>query len=358
MSRALANLQTVTLSEVTRRRLQNERLIGAPFERPEEVLQWLGAVQAQDYPGAKWGIGQRVKGCVDADVEQAYISGRILRTHVMRPTWHFVAAEDLRWLLELTAPRVHLALGSAYRRLGLSEADFARGHEAIEAALQAGEPLVKQEMVAVLERAGLEGERLRLHHVIMHAELEGLICSGPRRGRQQTHVLLADRAPDAKRLDRDEALPGLARRYFAGHAPATARDFAWWSGLTLVEARRAIELADLGAGDDGWYGLDGIEPDGAGPKALLVGMFDESVIAYQDLRFAFAPPPDGLEPLIRPIVIDGRTVGTWRRVTERGSVTVEARPFEPLGAAEREALVDAASRFGGFLGTEARLAIV
>jgi DNA glycosylase AlkZ-like len=343
---------------VVRRRLARQRLIGEPFENLRDAVRFLLALQGQDYAEAKWCLSERLGGATDAELDAVFDAGEVLRTHVLRPTWHLVLAEDLRWLLELTAPRVHLALGSAYRRLGLSEADFARGHEAIEAALQAGEPLVKEEMVAVLERAGLEGERLRLHHVIMHAELEGLICSGPRRGRQQTHVLLADRAPDAKRLDRDEALPGLARRYFAGHAPATARDFAWWSGLTLVEARRAIELADLGAGDDGWYGLDGIEPDGAGPKALLVGMFDESVIAYQDLRFAFAPPPDGLEPLIRPIVIDGRTVGTWRRVTERGSVTVEARPFEPLGAAEREALVDAASRFGGFLGTEARLAIV
>jgi hypothetical protein len=343
---------------VVRRRLARQRLTGEPFESVRDALRCLVAVQGQDYAEAKWCLSERLGGATDAELDAALDAGEILRTHVLRPTWHLVLAEDIRWLLELTAPRVHLALGSAYRRLGLSEADFARGHEAIEAALQAGEPLIKDEMVTVLERAGLEGERLRLHHVIMHAELEGLICSGPRRGRQQTHVLLADRAPGAKRFDRDQALVELAGRYFAGHAPATARDFAWWSGLTLVEARRAIELADLGAGDHGWYGLDGIEPDGAGPRALLVGMFDESVIAYQDLRFAFAPTPDGLEPLIRPIVVDGRTVGTWKRIAERDSVTVEATLLEPLDAGRSEALAAAVSRFGRFLGTQARLVTV
>jgi hypothetical protein len=343
---------------VVRRRLARQRLIGEPFEDVREAVRFLVAVQGQDYAEAKWCLAERLRETTDAELDAAFDAGEILRTHVLRPTWHLVLADDIRWLLELTAPRVHQALGPSYRRLGLSEADFARGHEAIEAALEPGEPLAKNEMVAVLERVGIEGERLRQHHVLMHAELEGLICSGPRRGKQKTHVLLAQRAPGARRLDREEALAELARRYFGGHAPATARDFSWWSGLTLAQARRAIELADLGAGADGWYGLDGTEPDSAGPEALLVGMFDESVIAYRDLRFAFASRPKDLGPLIRPIVIRGRSVGTWRRVTEHGSVTVEASPFEPLSAGEGEALAAAVSRYGRFLGTQARLVIL
>jgi hypothetical protein len=168
-------------------------------------------------------------------------------------------------------------------------------------------------------------------------------------------MLLADRAPNAITLERDEAVAELTRRYFASHSPATVRDYSWWSGLTMAEARRGIELAGLGPGDDGWYGLEDLDAKQTEEEALLIGMFDESVIAYQDLRFAFAARPAELDPLIRPVMIGGRTVGTWRRVNQRGSVTVEVSSFEDLDPAPLGKVV---SRYGRFLGTETQLAIV
>jgi hypothetical protein len=340
---------------VVRGRLARQRLTGEPFADLSEALRFFCATQGQDYAEAKWSLGERLAGIGDADLDAAYDRGEIIRTHVMRPTWHLVDPRDIRWLLELTAPRVHKALGYAYRRFELDDEVFGRGHEAIERALAPGEPLILDELVEALEGADITGERLRHAHIVIHAELEALICSGPRRGKRHTYMQFADRAPDAIRLERTEALAELTRRYFESHAPATIRDFSWWSGLTMAEARRGIELAGLGSDDDGWYGLAESDAEEALPEALLIGRFDESVIAYQDLRFAFAARPAGLDPLIRPVVIDGRTVGTWRRVSERGSVTIEVSPFEDLDPAPLGEVVE---RYGRFLGTEARLTIV
>ena len=343
---------------IVRRRLARQRLIGEPFADVDQAIRFLVAVQGQDYAEAKWSLAERLDGIADADLDAAFDAGVFLRTHVMRPTWHLVAADDLPWLLELTAPRVHAALGYAYRRFELDEDVFARGHEALAAALEPGEPLQRDSLMTAMRDAGITGERLRLHHVLIHAELEGLVCSGPRQGKQHTYALLADRSPNPRRLEPDAALAELTRRYFAGHGPATVADFSWWSGLTIAQAKRGLELAGLGADDEGWFGLDAAEPEAAEEDtALLVGMFDESVIAYRDLRFAFATGVDGLDPLIRPIVIGGRTVGTWKRVVGRGGVTVEASTLERLGRTEAGALEAAAERLGRFLGLPATLSL-
>ena len=347
---------------IVRDRLRRQRLVGRPFENIVEAVRFLGAVQGQEYAEAKWSLGERVAPASEADVDAALDAGAVLRTHVMRPTWHLVAAEDIRWLLELTALRVHRAVGSYYRTHELDEAAFDRGHEAIEAALRPGEPMIRAELYAELERAGMGEDRLRLAHVIMHAELEGLICSGPRRGKQHSYALLDDRVPPGSRLEPDEALAELAGRYFTSHGPATVNDFSWWSGLTVAQARRGIELVggEVEAAEDRdgrtWYAP--LEPAGRArvDGALLVPMYDESTIAYKDLRVVFATEPPRTGLLERPIVIGGRTVGSWKRVLAKGGVTVEATLFEPLDETGRERLEAAAERFGRFFGMPATVA--
>jgi hypothetical protein len=281
----------------------------------------------------------------------------------MRPTWHLVAPQDIRWLLELTAPRVHAATACYYRTHGLGERAFARGREAIELALRAGDPLIRSELYEALEQAGLGDDRLRLAHIIMHAELEGLICSGPRRGKQHTYVLLADRVPDAPRLDPDEALAQLTRRYYVGHGPATVADFSWWSGLTIAQVRRGLELVDgeLASADaaDGttWYAAP--EPAGRArvDRAQLIPMYDESTIAYKDLRVVLATPPPRRGLLERPIVIGGHTLGSWKRTLDKGAVTVHATVFERLAPEAEVSLAEATERLGRFLGLPATLAV-
>jgi len=203
----------------------------------------LGAVQAQEYALAKWSLGQRSRDAHDAIVEQAIADGAILRTHVLRPTWHFVLPEDIRWMLDLTGPRVQASTGSYLRKLGLDEDVLMKANTKIERALRGGNQLMRKELKVVLEKGGIEVDGVRLGFIMGDAELNGLVCSGARRGKQHTYALLSERAPDARVLDPDVALLELTLRYFTSHGPATVKDFNWWSSLRMADIRTGIEMA-------------------------------------------------------------------------------------------------------------------
>ena len=222
--------------------MHSQRLASGHFERPAEAVQWLGAMQAQEYAEAKWSIGERVDGCTDADVEEAFARGEILRTHLLRPTWHFVTPADIRWMLRLTAPRVHAANRYSYRKYELSSETLGRSHEVIAAALAGGEPLTRPELADGLAQGGIVADGLRLGYILMHAELEALVCSGPRRGKQHTYARFESRVPESPELAREEALGELALRFFRSRGPATIRDFSAWSGLTMADARAGREM--------------------------------------------------------------------------------------------------------------------
>jgi len=346
-------------ADIGLRRFARQRLTGQHFATPEEVVGWLGAVQSQEYLGAIWSLGMRMyDGTTDDVIERAFTEGTILRTHVMRPTWHFVAPADIRWLLELTAPRIKTTIAYYDRQHGLDDALYARCNKTIARALEGGKHLTRAELGKALAEAGIEVEGQRLAHVILHAELDAVVCSGPRRGKQFTYALLAERAPTARTLPRDEALADLTRRYFTGHGPATARDFAWWSGLTMADARAGLEMvgADLSyeeiAGQTYWFPASlppAVEPS---ETAFLLPTYDEFLVGYQGFGAALTGGRGNGEraTFSATIVLGGRVVGNWRRTITRGMVVVELAPFAPLAASEHEAVFDAASRFGAFLG--------
>src|SRR5947209_6158875 len=229
--------------DIAHRRLHNQHITRRTLETPQALVEWLGAVQAQDFAAAKWALGLRLQGTTDDDIEQAFTDGAILRTHVMRPTWHFVSPADIRWLLALTAPRVHAASAYYTRKLELDDAVFRCTHAVLANALQGGKQLTRDELASALQQAGIAtlGEQ-RVTYIIMRAELDGIICSGARRGKQFTYALLAERAPQARSLDRDEAIAELTMRYFTSHGPATIQDFVWWSGLTVVDAKAGLAM--------------------------------------------------------------------------------------------------------------------
>jgi hypothetical protein len=342
--------------------LQNERLIGAPFEKPEDVVGWLGAVQAQDYPGAKWGIGQRVNGCVDADVEQAYTNAKILRTHVMRPTWHFVMPADIRWMLELSAPRVKITMSSYDRRLELDENVYKRTNSTIMKALQGGAPLTRKELGDALEAAGIAARGQRLGHIVHRAEVEGLICSGEMRGKQHTYALLDERAPGTKRLARDEALAELAKRYFTSHGPAIAQDFAWWSGLTVAEAKAGIEMnrshlvSEVVDGRTYWSAPSSETAKVKNPTIHLLPNYDEYLIAYRDHSASLGESlptrsPFFYEMLARHIVVlNGRVIGGWWSTPKKTEVSIRRKLSAPLSDSQEKAFTAAAKRYSRFLG--------
>ena len=354
---------------LARQRLRAQHLVGKPLDGPAEVVRWLGAVQAQDFLGAKWAVAQRARACTDADFEEAFARGAILRTHVMRPTWHLVAPADLRWLLQLTAPRVHALSAGYHRKLGLDAATFGRSNAALARALQGGHRLTRSELGRVLRAGGVDDTGLRATFLILRAELDAVVCSGGRRGKQLTYAAFDERVPATRPLRRDEALAELTRRYFLSHGPARPQDFAWWSGLTVADARAGVAMvgADLGhariADQSYWFAPARATPRLATPVVHLLPNFDEYVVAFRDHTAIFdrrlARDLGAREGLLANhlVVLNGRVVGGWRRTLARTEVVLAARLLVPFDDDARAALDQAVERYGRFLGLRPRLVI-
>ncbi len=349
--------------DVAQLRLNNQLLAGNKSIKPGEVVRWLGAVQAQDYATAKWSLGLRMQNATDEDIENAFNDGAFLRTHVMRPTWHFVMPEDIRWMLELTAPRVKSLLAHYDRRLELTKRLLSRCGSTIAKALRGGHHLTRAELAGRLEEDGIEARGQRLGHIVMHAELDGLICSGPRRGKQFTYALLDERAPERKEIGRDEARATLALRYFSSHGPAQLKDFAWWSGLSARDVQEALDsveskLASETLDNKTYYFLPTTDMKPESPTAFLLSIYDEYTIAYKD-RSDMSEGRD-IERMISMgnaltavMIMNGKVVGTWKRVLKKNAVEISLQPFRELGESEKEAFESEVARYGRFLGVSA-----
>ena len=348
-------------SDITQRRLANQQLLTSSLTDPAEVVRRLGAVQAQDYGAAKWGVGARTRGAVDAVVERAASDGSIVRTHVLRPTWHFVAPADIRWMLALTAPRVKAAIAHYDRQLGLDAALFRRSRTVLTRALQGGRQLTRAELAVLLCQTRVDALELqRVGQLLMRAELDGIVCSGARRGKQATYALLDERVPPAPPLERDAALLELTMRYFATRGPATLKDFAWWSGLTQADAGRGLEIAgrrltrEVIGGE--WYWCEPSPPPRRrAPTAHLLPNFDEYLVSFENrsaiaARLSSAGVEIGRSALLaHAIVVDGQVVGGWKRTLSKKAVVVQLRPLVHLTRSETSAVQEAAQAFGAFL---------
>ena len=347
--------------DIARQRLSHQHLTQHTLETPQTLVEWFGAVQAQDFAAAKWALGLRLPAVTDDDLEQAFASGAILRTHVMRPTWHLVSPADIGWLLALTAPRVQAAMASYDRHLELDETTFRRTNTLLATALQGGKQLTRDELATVLEQAGIAtANRLRLTHIMMRAELDGVICSGARRGKQFTYALLAERAPHARSFSREEALAELTLRYFRSHGPATVQDCVWWTGLTGADVRNGLAqvashlLHETIEGQTYWFPQSSQPAQPQAQTACLLPNYDEYTVGYTDRRAIFdATHTHKLDPrgglLANTMMLDGQVIGTWKRTFKKNSVVIEANSFVPLNDAETHAFAASANRYGQFL---------
>lgn len=335
------------------------------------MVRWFGAVQSQDVPGAFWALGQRLpEGTTVTDLGEAFDRGEIARTHAMRPTWHFLAPADLRWIEALTAERVHRLNGTLQRRLGITDEDFDRATTVLREAMAGGRALTRDELRTTLAAAGFDVvDSIAAILLVMHAELEAVICNGPRRGRQFPFMLVDDLLPPAAPRSREDALRDLTVRYFASHGPALVKDMAWWSGLTMTDVRRGIELAgpalDRRTFDQREYVAtpDGFDPGQVrSPHVVLLSNYDEYLGSYAD----YSPIYDRSLPKARNVadvlgahivVRDGLVVGGWRRALgpKRAAVTVTL--LAELSATECDALAAEADRFGRFFGVPADLRV-
>lgn len=353
----------MTNLEVAYQRLYNQHLADTTFETSNEVVQWLGAIQAQDYGGAKWAVAQRTTGLTDAALDQAFAEGTILRTHVLRPTWHFVTSADICWMLKLTAPRVNALNAYWYRKLELDEAVFTRSNNALIKALQNGTQLTRSELVVVLQQAGIAThDLLRFNYLMIRAELDAVVCSGALRGKQHTYALLDERAPRTKKMERDEALAELGKRYFTSRGPATLKDYIWWSGLAAADAKVSLEMIKsqfIQESIDGqtyWFPASSSPEKDLSKKAYLLPNYDEYIVGYTDRSAIFdSSHLKNLDSRGNPlfnytILLNGQIVGTWKRSINKNTFVIEANPFTPLDEIVSRAFAFAAEDYGRFLG--------
>ncbi|MCL4858384.1 MAG: winged helix DNA-binding domain-containing protein [Caldilineaceae bacterium] len=352
----------MTSSHIAVLRLHNQQIARSRFQQPHELLAWLGAAQGQDYSGALWALGLRLPGSTEAQIEQALLDRIIVRTWALRGTLHMVAADDLRWLLELLAPRVLAGAARRFQQLGLDEPTLARSNRLIADALSDGQPHSRTELFAWLDANGVSTQGQRGYYMLIRASWDGLIAQGVAVRNAPTFWALDGSLPAGKSRTRDEALAELAGRYFISHGPATLKDFVWWSGLTTGDARLGLEgvKAELAQEtfDDQiyWFAADLAAPPDADGMIYLLPGFDEYLLGYRDRRgvldpqFASRIAPGGNGVFYPTIVSNGQVVGVWKRTLMKSRVLVSAEPFTSLTPAEAEAFAIAAQRFGDYLG--------
>jgi hypothetical protein len=349
-------------SAITRQRLSRQQIRAPLFSTPGEVVRWMGAIQAQDYLGSLWAVGLRLPSAVESEIEEAVSARIIVRTWPMRGTLHFVPAADVRWMLRLLTPRVIARSAGRYRELGLDVAVLSRSRKVVTRALAGGRGLTRPEVYAELQRGGVSPEGQRGIHILGHLAQHGLICFGPRKGKQATFVLLEEWLPAFGDLSREEALATLADRYFSGHGPATVHDFAWWTGLVIKEAQEAIAAAGsalVSESSEGrrWFSAAaGARPAARARRraAVLLPPWDEYVVAYKDRSAALersVGPVGRLYAIgLSLVVIDGRVRGSWRRALAGSTARVRLDFWTRVTREERRAVERAAQRYGRFLG--------
>lgn len=348
--------------DIAFRRMHAHRLRGTRFETPQAVVGAFAALQAQEFVPAKWAVAQRSTSATESAMDKAFADGLILRTHVLRPTWHFVLRDDARWLLDLTAPRVHQLNAYYYRKFGLDDDVFATCNAVCRRTLRGGRQLTRKELAGVLEKAGVAASGLHLGYILMRAELDAVLISGALKGRQQTYALFDERVPDTKTLDRDAALAELTRRYYAMRGPATIKDFATWSSLTMADARNGLsmvgsELEQIEVGGRTYWSPPAAMPATTTPVVDLVQGYDEYVMSYSESKDVLLRTGEatgrGEPAYLHTVLLDGQVIGHWKHTSRSRSVVVHTAFHRRLTADETKALESAVERFGQFLGVPA-----
>jgi hypothetical protein len=343
-------------------RLSNQHILDPNLPTPKAVVAHMGALQAQDYSMAKYAVGLRLPAATDALIEQALDSGAIVRTHVLRPTWHFVAAEDVRWMLKLTAPHIYATMNSMNKQLELDATVFNKSNALIEKMLDNGNHLTREEVMVELGKNGIIADTYRAAHLMFSAELEGIVCNGVMRGKQQTYALLEEKVPKGLIFTREEAIATLAKRYFLSHAPATLQDFQWWSGLPMGDARKGVEaikqdfvVEKINNQDYLFKPTDKDCP--IRETVYFLPAFDEFMVSYKDRSASIEPHLKELamtsNGIFKPIiVVNGRVTGIWKRTIKKDKLLIEPQFFHADSVLSNETMTDALQNLGVFLGLD------
>jgi len=346
--------------DIVKQRIINQQLAGTEFKSAKEIVSWMGAMQAQDYAMVKWAIGVRLPGSTDEVIEQAINNGEIIRMHMMRPTWHLISSKDVKWMLALTSPHLLRAMKSRWKALGLTDPIFKGSNFIIEKSLAKNGDMTRAELVNELVKNKIKPDSLQTIHLVFNAELNGIICNGPMRGKQFTYALLDNRVPKAKSLRTEDALAELALRYFTSHGPATVQDFAWWSGLPAADARSGLEMVKLKLKymkdeyHTYWFD-DRTVKECEIQLVYFLPAYDEFMISYKNRSaslpskfFSNAITSNGI---FRPIIVaNGNVIGTWSRKIKKERVILESKFFRSTEKLKKKEMAAAFEPYKAFLG--------
>ena len=351
----------MTISDIPGKRLTSQHISSKKYKTVKELINYMGAIQAQDYLMSKWAIGVRLKNSSEKIINDAIDKGEILRTHLLRPTWHFVSSENIYWLLELTASRIKNSMSSRNRELDLTREVFKKSNRIIRDVLKGNNHLTREELIVILNKAKIKTDKNRASHLFAEAELSGIICGGKTRGNKHTYALLEERVSKSEALDREESLSKLARIYFQSRGPATIKDFSWWSGLNLTESGIALELikSELNSFEINsrtyWFSDRVKENKNQQNKIYLLPAFDEYLISYADRSAVLISEEHksivSTNGMFRAIIVyDGKIIGTWKRTIKKDKVSVQSEYFKKQSKKINQMITKEVENFGRFLG--------
>ena len=348
-------------------RLQNQQLVNTQTGSVSGLVKHMGAVQAQDFNWVKWAIGIRTNKSLE-EFDNAYNKGEIIRTHLLRPTWHLVASNDVSWLLNLSAPNINATLKGRRKELELSDQLVKKTNKIILESLESVDFLTREDLKKILHDNKIDTSQNRLSHLLMIAELDQLICSGPIRGKSPTYALFDKRIRNKEMLSREESLFRLAITYFSSHGPATLKDFQWWSGLSVSDSKVAIEAAKSSLHceikeDHKYYFIHAhINPDQTLNAIILLPAYDEYIISYANrsdlLQKADHQKVISKNGIFWPVFLkNGIVSGMWKRSVKKERVIVEIEPFIKLSKTDTQSIRKAAHDFANFYGLEVSINI-
>nr|WP_315197741.1 winged helix DNA-binding domain-containing protein [uncultured Flavobacterium sp.] len=349
--------------EIANYRLASQKLLKESQKTPQEIVQHLGAIQAQDYAMAKWAIGSRCN-ATEKNIEEAINSGKIIRTHILRPTWHFVAADDIHWMLAVSAPQVKKITNAAAKKYGFDTKKLDQINALIEKILAGNNHLTRDEIMRELDIKKSFGQDFSSAIIMMNAELDGLVCNGERKGKQVTYALLEERVRKPKTtFSKEEALAKLAKRYFESHGPATFLDFSWWSGFPPTMAKLVInsiesELNSVSINNQKyWFGTDFSEVDNFCESVHFLPAFDEILISYKtrdaSILLEHQPKAFTKNGIFKPIILEnGKVIGIWKRTFKKDHAKIETQFFSALDETKKATLFEAIKPFENYLETK------
>ncbi len=356
----------MNLIDIANARLASQQITTTKFKTAKDVVGWMGAMQAQDFSMVKWAVGVRLPNSTDQAIESAINHGEIVRTHLLRPTWHLVSSNDIHWILELTAPQIKPLLISRHKELELSERLLAKSAAIMKKLLGGGKHLSREELISAFKKEKISTDENRASHIFIHAELNGLICNGMIKDGKQTYALLKERFPQTESLHRHEALARLAKTYFTSHCPATLQDFIWWSGLSIRDAKQALEMVktnfvpEIINAQTYWLTSSFSFPKRIKKSAYLLPAFDEFTISYKDrsaaLPFKNHNKAISSNGVFWPIIVaNGQVAGVWKRTVKKEKVLIETNFFNQPDKTIKELIKKAAVQFGAFLRKEVEI---